>query len=218
MGGKNTAAFAIYPSRSAVEEAVQHLRHSGFRTTDVSVMVPENVGTKDFGHQKGTKAAEGAIVGTIAGGIIGGILAWLLSISVIVVPSISALTVGGPIVAVLAGIGALGALGALIGALAGLGIPEYEAVRYEGRIRDGGVLLSVHCDNSDWVNRAKEGLRHTGGQDIGTSSEKRGDFAVTDKPRPRVMGKEDKIALDNIPEEEPAPRRVLVSKDDSDIV
>lgn len=222
MGGKNTAVFAMYPSRSAVEEAIQHLRHGGFRATDVSVMIPENVGTKDFGHEKGTKAAEGAIVGTVAGGLIGGVLAWLITVGIIAIPSLTQLTAGGPIVAALAGMGALGALGALIGALVGLGVPEYEAVRYQGRIRDGGVLMSVHCDNSDWVNRAKEGLRHTGGLDVGVASEKHGDFAVTDKPQPRVLGSRDGaaggVAIETLPEDEPVvTRRVLVSKTDDDV-
>jgi hypothetical protein len=213
---KNTAVFAIYPSRSAVEEAVEHLRHSGFRATDISVLVPENTGTKDFGHEKATKAPEGAATGTVAGGITGGVLAWLTSVGIIAIPGLANLTAGGPIVAALAGAGAVGAVGAIVGALAGWGVPEYEAVRYEGRVRDGGVLLSVHCDNADWVARAKEALRHTGGQDVGSLSEKHGDFAVGDKPAPRVrtagsgsVGIEDPLREEDILTHEPPPREIL---------
>src|SRR5450432_2337403 len=155
MSAKNTAVFGIYPDRSAVEEGVEHLRRAGFRGTDISVLFPENMGTKDFAHEKNTKAPEGAASGVMAGGIAGGVLGWLTGIGALVIPGLGPFVAAGPIVAALAGAGAVGALGGIIGALAGMGIPEYEARRYEGRVREGGVLLSVHCDNADWVPRAK---------------------------------------------------------------
>ncbi len=186
MAGKNTAVFGIYPSRPAVEEGVDHLRSAGFRSTDISVLFPDNAGTKDFAHEKNTKAPEGATTGGIAGGITGGVLGWLTGIGALAIPGLGPFIAAGPIVAALAGAGAVGTLGGIIGALVGMGIPEYEAKRFEGRIRDGGILLSVHCDNSDWVKRAKDVLVQTGAQDIGSAGEKSGDFANADKPMPRV--------------------------------
>jgi hypothetical protein len=186
MAGKNTAVFGIYPDRVTVEEAVDQLRAAGFRGADVSVLFSDNQGTKDFAHEKATKAPEGATTGAAAGGLAGGVLGWLTGIGALAIPGLGPLVAAGPIVAALAGAGALGAVGGMIGALAGMGIPEYEAKRYEGRIREGGVLLSVHCDNADWVKRAKTLLRQTGAQDIASAGEEKGDYANADKPLPRV--------------------------------
>jgi hypothetical protein len=188
MAGKNTAVFGIFSGRDAVEEAVGQLRNAGFRSADISVLFPENQGTKDLGHEKNTKAPEGAAAGVISGGIAGGVLGWLTGIGALTIPGLGVFIVAGPIVAALAGLGAVGAVGGVLGALVGLGIPEYEAKRYEGRIREGGVLLSVHCDNGDWVKRAKDILKTAGGQYIGAAGEKTGDFANSDKPMPRVRG------------------------------
>jgi len=188
MAGKNTAVFGIYPSRLAVEEAVDHLRSTGFRNTDISVLFPDNQGTKDFAHEKNTKAPEGSTTGVVAGGIAGGVLGWLTGIGALAIPGLGAFIAAGPIVAALAGAGAVGTLGGIIGALVGMGIPEYEARRFEGRIREGGILVSVHCDNADWVRRAKEVMVQTGGQNIGSAGEKMGDYANADKPMPRVRG------------------------------
>jgi hypothetical protein len=186
MARKNTAVFGIYPDRPAVEETVEHLRSAGFRSTDISVLFPDNQGTKDFAHEKSTKAPEGATAGVVAGGITGGVLGWLTGIGALVIPGLGPFLAAGPIVAALAGAGAMGTLGGIVGALAGLGIPEYEAKRYEGRIREGGILVSVHCDSSDWVRRCKEVMLDTGGQDIAAADEKHGDFANADKPMPRL--------------------------------
>jgi len=188
MAGKNTAVFGIYPDRLSVEEAVEQFRIAGFRGTDVSVLFPDNKGTKDFAHEKNTKLPEGATTGGVAGGITGGVLGWLTGIGALAIPGLGAFIAAGPIVAALAGAGAVGALGGIIGALAGLGIPEYEAKRYEGRLREGGILFSVHCDDSAWVNRAKALMVSTGAQEISSASEKHGDFANADKPMPRVRG------------------------------
>jgi hypothetical protein len=188
MAGKNTAVFGIYPNRTSVEEAVDHLRAAGFRSTDVSVLFSDNQGTKDFAHEKNTKAPEGAATGVLSGGLAGGVLGWLTGIGALAIPGLGPLVAAGPIVAALAGAGALGAVGGMIGALAGMGVPEYEAKRYEGRVREGGVLLSVHCDNADWVKRAKEMLVQTGASDVASAGEERGDFANADKPMPRVRG------------------------------
>jgi len=186
MAGKNTAVFGIYPDRVAVEEGVEQFRRAGFRSTDISVLFPDNQGTKDFAHEKHTKAPEGATTGGVAGGIAGGVLGWLTGVGLIAIPGLGPFLAAGPIVAALAGAGAVGALGGIVGALAGMGIPEYEAKRFEGRIREGGVLCSVHCDNSDWVKRARQIMIDTGAQDISSAGEKPGDFANADKPIQRV--------------------------------
>jgi hypothetical protein len=124
----------------------------------------------------------------LAGGIAGGVLGWLTGIGALAIPGLGPIIAAGPIVAALAGVGAGGALGGIIGTLVGLGIPEYEARRYEGRIREGGILASVHCDNTDWVKRAKEIMEQTGAQEVASAGEKSGDFANADKPMPRVRG------------------------------
>lgn len=186
MAGKNTSAFGIYPNQETVSEAVDALKRAGFRSTDISVLLPENVGNKDFAHEKHTKAPEGAVAGASTGAVIGVALGWLAGIGALAIPGIGPFIAAGPIVAALSGLGAVGAVGGLAGALIGIGIPEYEAKRYEGRIRSGGILLSVHCDNTDWTKRAKEILTETGANDVSTTSEAKADFAVSEKPLPRV--------------------------------
>src|SRR6478672_9939651 len=171
MAGKNTAVFGIYSSYDAVEFAVDALRAAGFRSTDISVLFPENVGTKDFAHEKGTKAPEGASAGAGTGAVVGGALGWLAGIGALAIPGIGPFVAAGPIMAALAGVGVGGTVGGITGALIGLGIPEYEAKRYEGRIKGGGILLSVHSDNSDWTRKAKDVLERTGAQDIASAGE-----------------------------------------------
>src|SRR5437763_2169964 len=156
MAGKNTAAFAIYRNRMGVDNAVDALRDAGFRNTDISVLFPENEGTKDFAHEKNTKAPEGTATGATSGAVIGGGLGWLAGIGALAIPGVGPFIAAGPIVAALAGAGAGGVVGGLAGALVGMGIPEYEAKRYEGRVKEGGILLSVHCDDSRWTKRAKQ--------------------------------------------------------------
>src|SRR5438477_5790676 len=151
---KNTAVFGIYADRHAVEEGAENLRRAGFRSTDISVLVAENQGTKDFAHEKSTKAPEGAASGVLAGVVAGGLFGWLTGIGALAIPGMGPLLAAGPLVAALAGAGAAGTLGGIVGALVGLGVPEYEARRYEGRIREGGLLVSVHCDDQHWVKRA----------------------------------------------------------------
>src|SRR5437899_4051335 len=156
MAGKNTAVFGIYRDRLHAEQAVDALRAAGFRNSDVSVLLPDNVGTKDFAHEKSTKAPEGTATGATSGGVVGGALGWLAGIGALAIPGVGPFIAAGPIMGALAGVGVGGAVGGLIGALVGMGIPEYEAKRYEGRVKNGGVLLSVHCDTSAQITRAKE--------------------------------------------------------------
>lgn len=175
MAGKNTAVFGIYPDRVRVESAVDALRADGFRNSDISVLFPEKGGTKDFAHEKNTKAPEGAATGAGTGALLGGGLGWLVGIGALAIPGLGPFIAAGPIVAALAGAGAGGAIGGLTGALIGMGIPEYEAKRYEGRVKDGGILLSVHSDDSEWTKKAKVILERTGGEDVSSTGEAAGE-------------------------------------------
>jgi len=186
MAGKNTAAFGIYRDRTAVENAIDSFMAAGFRQEDISVLFPENVGNKDFKTQKDTKAPEGVTTGAATGGVLGGTLGLLAGIGTLAIPGLGPFIAAGPIMGALAGIGVGGTVGGIVGALVGMGIPEYEAKRYEGRVKEGGILLSVHCDNSDWVGRAKDILKQTGAEDVASSGEKSADYDETDKPTPRV--------------------------------
>jgi hypothetical protein len=172
MAGKNTAAFGIYPSNSAAEAAVDQLVAAGFSNQDVSVLMADRRSAKEFAAEKNTKLPEGATTGAGVGGAVGGTLGLLAGIGALAIPGVGPLIAAGPIMGALAGLGAGGAVGGLVGALVGLGIPEYEAKRYEGRVKDGGVLLSVHCDSSEEVSRAKDILKATGADDISSSGEK----------------------------------------------
>jgi len=181
----NTAVYGLYKNRMGVEEAVDALKHGGFRNTDISVLFPENSGTKDFAVDKGTKAPEGAVTGGGSGAIVGGALGWLTGIGLLAIPVFGPFIAAGPIMALLAGVGVGGAVGSIVGGLIGMGMPEYEAKRYEGRIKEGGILLSVHCDSSEWVKRAAEFLKNTGADDIASAGEATADFLVADKPSHR---------------------------------
>ena len=168
---KNTAVFGLYATPGLAENAVDHLLAAGFRNSDISVLLPDDESTRAFAHQKNTKAPEGTATGVAAGGVIGGTLGLLAGIGVLAIPGVGPLIAAGPIMATLAGLGAGGAVGGVVGALVGMGIPEYEAKRYEGAVKNGGTLLSVHCDTSDQVSAAKDALKETGAKDISTSGE-----------------------------------------------
>lgn len=172
MAGKNTAAFGIYSNEAAAENAVDRLIAAGFSNQDVSVLMSDKQGSKDFAAEKNTKAPEGAATGVGVGGAVGGVVGLLAGIGALAIPGVGPLIAAGPIMAALAGLGVGGAVGGLVGALVGMGIPEYEAKRYEGRVKDGGILLSVHCDSSEEVSKAKEILKSTGAEDIASSGEK----------------------------------------------
>lgn len=172
MAGKNTAVFGIYKTGTQAEEAVDALVNVGFTGSDVSALLPDKQTSKDFAHEKNTKAPEGTTTGAVSGGVIGGTLGLLAGIGALAIPGLGPFIAAGPIMGALAGLGAGGAVGGFVGALVGMGIPEYEAKRYEGRIQEGGVLLSVHCDGSEEVSRAKDILKQTGAEDISSAGEK----------------------------------------------
>jgi len=183
MEDKKTAVFGIYSSVPQAESAVDTLVQSGFSSTDISVLLQDNRGTRDFAHEKETKAPEGATAGVTTGGVIGGALGVLAGVGALAIPGMGPFIAAGPIMAGLAGLGVGGAVGGLIGAMIGLGIPEYEAKRYEGRLKEGGVLLSAHCDTSDEIKRAKKILEATGAEDISSTGESSHNVAKPEKVR-----------------------------------
>jgi len=185
MEDKKIAVFGIYRSLAQAETGVDALVASRFSNADVSVLAPDQQGTKDFAHEKHTKSPEGATTGAATGGVVGGTVGLLVGLGALAIPGLGPFIAAGPIMATLAGVGAGGAVGGLIGALVGMGLPEYEAKRYEGRVKNGGVLLSVHCSTSDEVTRAKAILEQTGADDIASSGEKRGEEAVAVPARDR---------------------------------
>ncbi len=171
MAGKKTAVFGIYATVGQAERAVDMLVREHFSNADVSVLLPDNQSSKDFAHEKHTKAPEGTTTGVAAGGTIGGTLGLLAGIGALAIPGLGPFIAAGPIMGALAGVGVGGAVGGLVGALVGMGMPEYEAKRYEGRVKNGGVLLSVHCDTSEEITRAKNVLKQTGAEDISSAGE-----------------------------------------------
>jgi len=179
---KNTSVYGIFSTRVGVENAIDQLRLHGFRSADISVLMPENVGNKNIGTEKSTKASEGAAGAGATGAIAGGVFGWLVGIGALAIPGVGPFIAAGPIMAALAGAGAGAALGGVGGALVGAGIPEYESMRYEGRVKEGGILMSIHCDNSDWTTRAKDMLEKMGATDISSSGEATADYAETERP------------------------------------
>jgi hypothetical protein len=172
MSSKKVGVFGIYSTRTAVENATDSLVKAGFPSSDISVLLPESLGgPKDMGTEKATKAPEGTATGVATGGVIGGTLGLLAGIGLLAIPGLGPFIAAGPIMAGLAGLGVGGAVGGITGALIGMGIPEFEAKRYEGRLQKGGILLSVHCDTSDEIKRAKEVLKSTNAEDVSSTGE-----------------------------------------------
>jgi len=172
MSDKNVAVFGIFATRVAVEKATEELGVAGFSGADISVLMPRNVdGSNDMGTEASTKAPEGAVTGGATGGAIGGALGALAGAGLLVIPGLGPFLAAGPIMAGLAGLGAGSVVGGIAGALIGMGLPEYEAKRYEGHVQNGGILVSVHCDTDGEVTRSKEILKANGANHISSSSE-----------------------------------------------
>jgi len=179
MAGKERAVLGIYANYSSVENAVEVLKEAGFRNGDISVLFPQRAGSKDFAHTKGTRVPEGAAAGAGTGALLGGALGcwwasalWRYQAWIPLSPPVRSWRVGG-------------AVGGTTGALIGMGIPERQAKHYEVRVKEGGILLSAHSDNSDWAKRAKGILERTGAQDISSTGE--ADYIRSDKPLPRTL-------------------------------
>jgi hypothetical protein len=184
MENKKTAVFGIYTTVAAADLATDRLVKAGFSASDISALLPENLGPKPIATEKATKAPEGATAGASTGAVLGGALGLLAGVGMLAIPGLGPFIAAGPIMAGLAGLGVGGAVGGVTGALIGLGIPEYEAKRYEGRLKKGGILLSVHCDTSDEIKRAKEILKNTNAEDISSTGESSADVK-TDDPKVR---------------------------------
>ena len=179
---KNTSVYGIYAHRADLETAITQLQTNQFRHEDISVLMPHNDSNKELATEMNSKAPEGATTGGATGAVVGGALGWLLGIGALAIPGLGPFIAAGPIMAALAGVGAGAALGGVAGGLIGLGMPEYEAKRYEGQIKAGGILISVHCDNSEWASKAKKILESTGAKEVSSAGEASADYNTSDKP------------------------------------
>ncbi len=213
MDNKKTSVFGIYSSREGVETATDALLKAGFTANDISVLLPESLGKPtqtpastinvsamkdgkvvketgpgEIGTVKNTKAPEGATTGAVSGATVGGVLGLLAGIGALAIPGVGPLIAAGPIMAALAGMAVGGAVGGVTGALIGFGIPEFEAKKYEGRLKSGGILFSVHCDTSDQIKRAKAIVEQTGGEDVSSTGESSTKNEAEDGARKTAVG------------------------------
>jgi uncharacterized membrane protein len=187
------SVFCLANSETQANEIVDRLKNSGFSSNDISVLFPDKTGTKDFAHEKNTKAPEGATTGAGVGGVLGGTLGWLAGIGSLAIPGLGPFIAAGPIMAALSGAAVGAAAGGLTGALVGMGIPEYEAKRYESKIKEGNILISVHSEDRDEVRRAKEIFTSCNAEGIATAGEEKvaDDQKVrTSRPTPYVAGQD----------------------------
>jgi hypothetical protein len=167
------AVFCIARTEAQAIAIVERLRAAGFSSDDISVLCPDKAGTQDFAHEQHTKAPEGAATGAGTGGVLGGAMGWLVGIGALAIPGLGPFIAAGPILAALSGAAAGAALGGITGALIGMGMPEYEAKRYEGKLQEGNLLISVHADDSTERDRAKEIFEAAGAEDISSTEETR---------------------------------------------
>lgn len=174
-----TAVFCVAKTGTQATNIVTRLRTAGFGRDDISVLFPDRSGTRDFAHEQHTKAPEGAVTGAGAGGALGGVVGLLAGIGALAIPGLGPLIAAGPIVAALSGAAVGAAVGGLGGALIGMGVPEFEAKRYEGKVKDGNILISVHAENGDWVRKAKDIFKEEAAEDISSSGE-------ADAPKPEI--------------------------------
>jgi hypothetical protein len=165
------AVICIVHDEGTALRIVERLRSAGFAGGDISVLFPDRGATRDFAHEQSTKAPEGAAAGGAAGGILGGIGGWLVGIGTLAIPGLGPFVAAGPIMAALSGAAAGAAVGGLAGALVGMGVPEYEAKQYEGRLRSGNLLMSVHTEDREQRKRAKDIFEKEGAEDVRTVGE-----------------------------------------------
>jgi hypothetical protein len=172
------SVIAIVRSEAQAERVVANLKAAGFSNNDISALFPDKSGTRDFAHEQHTKAPEGAATGAATGGALGGALGWLAGIGALAVPGLGPFIAAGPIVAALSGAAVGAGLGGLTGALVGMGIPEYEAKRYEGKVREGNILISVHAEDAEQRSLARKILENAGAEDVSSTSEARPSSAL----------------------------------------
>lgn len=165
------SVFCLATSIAQADRIVDQLKSANFSNNDISALFPDKGTSRDFAHEKNTKAPEGAITGAGTGGVVGGALGWIVGIGALAIPGVGPFIAAGPIMAALSGAAIGATAGGIAGGLVGLGIPEFEAKRYEGKIREGNVLISVHTENSGEITRAKEIFTQAGAQDICTTGE-----------------------------------------------
>src|SRR5262245_39549475 len=173
------SVFCLVRDEAQACQIIDKLKMAGFSNNDISALLPDKHSTREFAHEKGTTAPEGAVTGAGTGVVLGGVLGWLVGAGTLAIPGLGPFIAAGPLMAALSGAAVGGAAGGLLGALVGMGIPEYEAKRYESRLREGRMLLAVHCENSDQVKQGKEIFKNAGAEDIAASSEE----SVSDKQR-----------------------------------
>lgn len=178
--GRNSV-FGIFRDQQSLNHTVDILKAQNFRNSDISVLMPSKQGTKDFAVEKNTKAPEGATAGAAAGAVGGGVLGWLVGAGALAIPGLGPFIAAGPIMAAIAGAGVGGTVGGVAGGLIGLGIPEFEAQRYAGFVKEGGLLIAIHVDDAKWEAKAKEILEENGAKNVSTTSEKKGDKKVEDE-------------------------------------
>jgi hypothetical protein len=183
MQNCNSAAFAIFATTATAEAALDRLALAGFSNQDVSVLLCDKRESREFVTENNTKAPEGATAGAGVGGVVGGALGLLVGMGALAIPGFGPLIVAGPIMASLAGLGIGGAVGGFVGALVGMGVPEFEAKLYDGRVRDGAVLLAVRCGSAEQMLNAKEVLKKAGAEDIASCSEESSSSADLDDDR-----------------------------------
>src|SRR5258705_5043492 len=166
-----TAVYCIATTEGQADRIVRELQTVGFSNDDISVLFPDTRGWRDLGHEKRWKSPEGTATGATTGGLVGGAIGWLAGIGTLAIPGVGPFIAAGPILAALGGAAVGATVGGLTGALVGLGIPEYEAKRYEGRIREGNYLISVHTEDSNQRSHAKEIFERAGAEDISSAGE-----------------------------------------------
>jgi hypothetical protein len=174
------AVFGIAKTENQAISIANQLKTAGFSANDISVLFPDKTGSRDFAHEQHTKAPEGAMTGAGSGVILGGALGWMVGIGALAIPGLGPFIAAGPIMAALAGAGAGAAAGGVTGALIGMGIPELEAKQYEGKVRGGNILMSVHAVDGGEVSRAKEVFKSGGADDVSYT----GETSVSSKARP----------------------------------